>query len=289
MDCKNEFLSKVNINILWDIIYENIVSHKNNISLDRLKKIFSKIITHFGTSEKIQNLFESNKKFITMINNEIKEETNNSKPLITYNDIQKDRTNLFEKQLIEKQNDFNNLINIQVPSPPNFKDDIDKPIGEIDSLIKRKIEERNLDIIKINSSHTTHPVKTEQFLKSSNTSIKSENIELKKIKIDYLNSEHKIKNFNVTDLNIVDIDKKVTWNDEVEVKEINKNLAVNTNNLKLEHNFLSKLKVFETTQPQRSSNEIIGQNMELSSLNAKIDMIINKLDLILSSNKISTF
>ena len=29
MDCKREFLSKVNINILWDIIYENTVY--NNI------------------------------------------------------------------------------------------------------------------------------------------------------------------------------------------------------------------------------------------------------------------
>ena len=133
MDCKTDFLNKVNINILWDIIYENILYNKNNISLETLKMLFSNLIKHFGANEKMVNLFETNKKFITVLNNKIKEENENSKPLITFNDIQKDRTSLFEKKLIEKQNDFNNLINKQVPTPPNFKNDIDKPIEEMES------------------------------------------------------------------------------------------------------------------------------------------------------------
>ena len=281
MDCKTEFLGKVNINILWDIIYENVSYNKNNISLEALKMLFSNLIKHFGANEKIQNLIETNKKFITVINNKIKEENENSKPLITFNDIQKDRASLFEKQLIEKQNDFNNLINKQVPNPPNFKNDIDKPIEEMDALIKKTIEQRNLDILKINTN--TNLLKTEQFLKSSNSSIKSENNELKQIKIDYLNTEHKLKNFNVTDLNIIDNDKKVTWSDEV--KETIKYAPVNaenTNNLKLEEKFLSKLKIFET----KPSNEMMSRNIDLSTLNDKLDIIMNKLDLILTTHNI---
>jgi hypothetical protein len=281
MDCKTEFLGKVNINILWDIIYENVSYNKNNISLETLKMLFSNLIKHFGANEKIQNLIETNKKFITVINNKIKEENENSKPLITFNDIQKDRASLFEKQLIEKQNDFNNLINKQVPNAPNFKNDIDKPIEEMDALIKKTIEQRNLDILKINTNPNL--LKREQFLKSSNTSIKSENNELKQIKIDYLNTEHKWKNFNVTDLNILDNDKKVTWRDEV--KETIKDAAVNVenmNNLKLEENFLSKLKIFET----KPSNEMMSRNIELSTLNDKLDIIMNKLDLILTRHNI---
>lgn len=281
MDCKTEFLSKVNINILWDIIYENVSYNKNIISLEALQMLFSNLIKHFGANEKIQNLIETNKKFITVINNKIKEENENSKQLITFNDIQKDRASLFEKQLIEKQNDFNNLINKQVPNPPNFKNDIDKPIKEMDALIKKTIEERNLDILKINKN--TNLLKTEQFLKSSNSSIKSENNELKQIKIDYLNTEHKLKNFNVTDLNIIDNDKKVTWSDEV--KETIKYAPVNaenTNNLKLEEKFLSKLKIFET----KPSNEMMSRNIDLSTLNDKLDIIMNKLDLILTTHNI---
>ena len=281
MDCKTEFLGKVNINILWDIIYENVSYNKNNISLEALKMLFSNLIKHFGANEKIQNLIETNKKFITVINNKIKEENENSKPLITFNDIQKDRASLFEKQLIEKQNDFNNLINKQVPNPPNFKNDIDKPLEEMDALIKKTIDQRNLDILKINTN--TNLLKTEQFLKSSNSSIKSENNELKQIKIDYLNTEHKLKNFNVTDLNIIDNDKKVTWSDEV--KETIKYAPVNaenTNNLKLEEKFLSKLKIFET----KPSNEMMSRNIDLSTLNDKLDIIMNKLDLILTTHNI---
>ena len=131
-------------------------------------------------------------------------------------------------------------------------------------------------------------LKTEKFLKSSNTSIKSENNELKQIKIDYLTPEPKMKNFNVTDLNMGDIDKKVTWGDEV-IQPIKDTTAAAAaldsaaNNLKLEQNFLSKLKVFETTAP----NEITSRNIDLSTLNEKLDMIMNKLDLILNTHNIA--
>jgi hypothetical protein len=284
MDCKTEFLSQLNIDILWDIIYENIIYNKNNISLETLQMLFLNLIKHFKTNEKMQNLIETNKKFITIINNKIKEENDKSKskPLITFDDIQKDRTSIFEKQLIEKQNDFNNLINKPVPAAPNFKNDIDKPIEEMESLLKKTIEQRNLDIFKINAK--TDPLKTEQFLKSKNTSIKSENNELKQITIDYVNTAPNLKKFNVTDLNILDVDKKVTWGDEV--KDAAAATATATKepypNLKLEQNFFSKLKLFET----KSSNEITSRNIDLTSLNDKLDIIMNKLDLIINTHNI---
>lgn len=292
MDCKREFLSKVNINILWDIIYENTVYNNISISLDKLKLLFSNIINEFGNNEQMHNLIETNKKFITIINNKIKEEieTSKSKQLITFDDIQKDRTSLFEKQLIEKQNDFNNLINKEVPNAPNFKNDIDKPIEEMELLIKKTIEQRNLDLIKINAK--TDLLKTEQFLKSSNTSIKSENNELKQIKIDYLNNEAKpkLKNFNIIDLNTVDNEKKVTWMDETKDTTQSARAAATTqaDPFKLEQNFLSKLKIFET----KPSSEIVSQNIDLTILNDKLDILLSrnmdittlndKLDIILS-------
>ena len=64
MDCKREFLSKVNINILWDIIYENTIYNNISISLDKLKLLFSNIINDFGNNEQMHNLIETNKKFI---------------------------------------------------------------------------------------------------------------------------------------------------------------------------------------------------------------------------------
>lgn len=295
MDCKREFLSKVNINILWDIIYENTIYNNISISLDKLKLLFSNIINDFGNNEQMHNLIETNKKFITIINNKIKEEIETSKPkpkqLITFDDIQKDRTNLFEKQLIEKQNDFNHLINKEVPNAPNFKNDIDKPIEEMELLIKKTIEQRNLDLIKINAKADV--LKTEQFLKSSNTSIKSENNELKQIKIDYLNNEvkPKLKNFNIIDLNTGDNEKKVTWMDEAKDTTQSARAAAATTaaeHFKLEQNFLSKLKIFET----KASNEFVSQNIDVTTLNDKLDILLSrnidvttlndKLDIILS-------
>ena len=60
MDCKTEFLSQLNIDILWDIIYENIIYNKNNISLETLQMLFLNLIKHFKTNEKMQNLIETN-------------------------------------------------------------------------------------------------------------------------------------------------------------------------------------------------------------------------------------
>jgi hypothetical protein len=288
MNCKTEFLSQQNINILWDIIYENMIYNKKEVSLDTIKVIFSNLINYFGANEKMQTLIETNKKFITMINNKLNEHASatSSKPLITFNDIQKDRTNLFEKKLIEKQNDFNNLIKKQVPDAPNFKDNIDTPIEEFDSLIKKTIEQRNADIVKINKKkEMLHP---QQFLKSLNTSIKSEKNELNQIKIDYLNTENKLKNFTITDLTPIDIDKKVTWDDEVKEKP----LEVALDNLKLEQNFLEKLKLFET--PPKPLTEIVSQNMDITKINDKLDILLSqnmditkindKLDILLSQN-----
>ena len=297
MDCKREFLSKVNINILWDIIYENTVYNNISISSDKLKLLFSNIINDFGNNEQMQNLIETNKKFITIINNKIKEEieTSKSKQLITFDDIQKDRTNLFEKQLIEKQNDFNNLINKEVPNAPNFKNDIDKPIEEMELLIKKTIEQRNLDLMKINAK--TDLLKTEQFLKSSNTSIKSENNELKQIKIDYLNNEAKpkMKNFNIIDLNKGDNEKKVTWMDEAAAEA-----TTQADPFKLEQNFLSKLKIFETkpfaeivsqnidvTTLHDKLDILLSRNVDVTTLNDKLDIILSRIDLILSLHKLS--
>lgn len=292
MDCKTEFLGDVNINILWDIIYENVIYNKINISFDALKVLFSNVIHHFDSNEKFQNLIETNKKFIIMINNKIQKEKNtlkeknNSKELITFNDIQKDRTNLFEKQLIEKQNDFNTLINKKVPNAPIFKDNIDKPIQEMDELIKQTIEKRNLDIMNITTQN--NKAKTEDFLKSSNTSIKSENSELKKINIDYLTPLNipKTQEFNVTDLNVVDIDKKVTWGDQL------KESIKDVNDSKFEQKFLSKLKVFEIPKHNEriAEQEINIRNLqnEMTSFSIKLDMILNKLDLLLTKHNIYT-
>ena len=98
------------------------------------------------------------------------------KELITFEDLQTQRTTLFEEELSRKQNEFTSAMAIPVPEMPQFADSSkDQPLSEMEMIIKRTIAERNLELEQIHS--TSKKSDAEKWLQSTNTSVKEEKLQ----------------------------------------------------------------------------------------------------------------
>ena len=78
----NDFLSKENIGIIWDVLMDNgVLKNKPKEIIDEINVVIKKIITSFYENEKqnANNLVELNKKFITLIINYVNKNFNNNK------------------------------------------------------------------------------------------------------------------------------------------------------------------------------------------------------------------
>jgi hypothetical protein len=190
MNNKNEgdsFLSRENVEMIWELIAdEDIVRNVNGQEMVNMQKLFLNDIRQFyqrenGSSKDLMNM---NKQFIEIMLQKMAKPTIN-KPLeasvkmaITAEDIQTSRMNEFEKQFAERQNEFSRAMTLKVPEKPEFGDEIDKPIGEMEDLIARTLAQRNFDIEQIQQNINKEQVKT--FLQSQETSIKNEKLETQK-------------------------------------------------------------------------------------------------------------
>ena len=219
-DNQNYFLSDANIRMLWEIILDdNVVVNKNREEVTIINNIFLKVAQQFYDKEKgglNKDLIQINKKFITIIVNILNQNFPKPKPIvihsgepipITAEEIQKTRTNEFENEFNKKQEEFTRAMSLPVPEVPNFLDNAkDEPISDLDSVIKRAIAERNMEIQKITSTFNNEGV--ENWIKSSETSINAEkstanemsfkNIKLEKESLGYENQMQNTKSKHIT-------------------------------------------------------------------------------------------
>ena len=183
----NNFLDKENINTIWDVISdEDIFKFLSRDIQSKIAEIFMKNIKGFFEVEKIKtsNLIDMNKKYIILILNNIKtnyiqkvpnkikilDEPPN-KELITYEEIQNDKKSQFEKDLQQRQQDFENSINVKAPPVPEFSDNYsDEPIMEMEKMIQQITSKRNYDVEQINKTLNYD----ESWLKPQETSVKNE-------------------------------------------------------------------------------------------------------------------
>ena len=158
----NYFLNKENINTLWDVISdEAIFKFLSRDTQTKIYNLFSQNIKGFFEMERnrTNNLIDCNKKYILLISNHIKKNYQNqpnkikifdeqpTKDLITYEEIQNDRKTQFEKDLQQRQQDFENIMMVKTPQVPEFADKYeDAPIKEIDKIIKEMTNQRNYDV-----------------------------------------------------------------------------------------------------------------------------------------------
>lgn len=304
----HQFLSKENIQVLWDVLIEdpivkNFCSSREKII--ELTKIYESNLKGFYDVERknCDSLIEINKKYILLIINYLNSQIviSNSKTItnsqsqnhqqsqqsqqfkkitihdeikqpITYEDIQNVRKSQFEKDLYNRQQEFTSAMSNPVPPIPDFSDKIDEPISEIEMEIKRIQEQRNYDIEIINKNYQ------ENIINQSDLTLDNENPI--KLTENWLKSENtNIKN-----------EKHISWEDDKQQFEKPK--------------FFDKLKkidqsegveLYDSSKIEKISNSESNKNLitneigflknEINNLNNKLNMLMEKMDKIEKMDK----
>jgi hypothetical protein len=317
----NLFLSKENISTIWEVIIdEDIFKFLTRDIQENIFQMFTNNIKSFYEVEKIKTLqlMDLNKKYILLllsyikknypqkIPNKIKifnEEPDNQ--LITYEELQNDRKTQFEKDLIKKEQEFENSINVKPPPVPEFSDKFEeKPISEMNLLIKEITNKRNYDVEQINYNYQNTGNQVNNWLKSQDTSIKLEKFNLQSSvednnkmnqnnkKLKYLNLEdennitlNNVYNFNnknnnnnndnVDNINKL-LQKNVTWGKNDEITFYNDNINIREN--EVESSIFNKLKKIEITLSTEERILLLENEMKQinKSLNKIIDLIKDK-------------
>ena len=335
----NNFLSNENINLLWEVLKEEEILKIQTLNvLEQITQIFKNNLKGFYETEKnkCMNLVDINKKYILLILNYVNtnyptknihyEKSNyqvNEKPninqnknqtaphkiqiyeeipqkeLITYEELQKDKRNQFDRDLNKRQEEFANAMSMKVPSVPDFSDKIeDKPITSIEEEIKKITEQRNYDIELINKSINKPQDST--WLNPLKTSIKNEklNTPLQKKEQTYFNkNENKIKYITINEEisaddiyknEIIELNaskKNISWannisenindiNDTNDISNINIITEENNENNEIEdNNFFSKLKrkSIEKNYVYSDANNNVTNNVTNNDINNDIN------------------
>ena len=300
----NNFLTKENVNTLWDVISdEEIFKFLSRDIQANVGNLFSTNIKGFFETErtKTNNLIELNKKYILLILNYIKKnhphqpskikilEEPPVKELITYEELQNERKSNFEKDLQQRQNEFEDTMTIKAPPVPEFADKFtDKPIGEMDKIIKEMTSKRNYEVEQFNRNYQTDINQVNNWLKPQDTSVKSEKFvpQNKEEQEPQSRQSNRFKFLNVEEEKSptkknVSPTKNVSWGentdvplfDNEETDDIFKKLKrVNKNQEKEQENPI-KLTFSENSDTQRISN----LENEMKNLNNKMDSILELL------------
>jgi hypothetical protein len=243
-EVNESFLSKENVEMIWELIAdEDIMRNITRQQSEDMQKLFLNDIRQFYQREKLSNkdLMNMNKQFIEIMlpkmSRPIVSQPRESptKVAITAEDIQLSRMSEFENQLANRQNEFSSAMTMKVPEKPKFDDELDRPISEMEDLIARTLAQRNFDIEQIQQNINKEQVKT--FLKSEETSIKSEKLETRKNMQQQISGpiynidENEVKYIKISSEDIphindvIDIQKsqnierrQVSWADEENIK-----------------------------------------------------------------------
>ena len=310
------FLSNENMKLLWDVLIENeVFQNKSKDFLININYLVNQNIQPFYESEKnkVSNLMELNKKFISFLLNHIQKRfldektASNMKPeskLVTSEEIQTHRINQFEKDFSLKEMEFKKSMSLPVPPTPVFQDKMDEPISELELEIKKTIAQRNYDIEVIQNN--IHSVKTDPtWLTSQETSVKKEKFNYSDVKennsvkgeipgIKYIKIENKDLGSNIVEKEIVDLSitpkKQISWADQRSLDPLDsdqrslgrsdqRSLGRSDQRSLDPLDLFSKLKII---QPSNNSNEQIlterMQNMEnkLAKIEQMLELLVNK-------------
>ena len=296
----NNFLHKENLNTLWDVISdEDIFKFLSRDIQSKVAELFSNNFKGFFEIEKTKtsSLVDINKKYIMLILNHIKKtytqqmpnkikilDETPSKEIITAEELHNERKSQFDKDLFKRQEEFENIMVVKSPPVPNFLDKYeDKPIGEMDKIIKDMTAKRNYDVEQI----TKNSVVDDNWLKPQETSIKSEKMtkEPQQIKESQQINESRFKYLNM------DIQqqqqqsptkKNVTWgnNTDTSDSEIEENLFKKLKRIKqpeIEFENNISLSFEEINNNVNNDDKIRELQSEVKTLNSKLDMIIELL------------
>ena len=293
----NNFLHKENLNTLWDVISdEDIFKFLSRDIQSKIAELFTNNVKGFFEIEKTKtsSLVDINKKYIMLILNHIKKtytqqmpnkikilDETPSKEIITAEELHNERKSQFDKDLFKRQEEFENIMVVKSPPVPNFLDKYeDKPIGEMDKIIKDMTAKRNYDVEQI----TKNSVVDDNWLKPQETSIKSEKMtkEPQQIKESQQINESRFKYLNMDNQESSPTKKSVTWgnNTDTSDSEIEENLFKKLKRIKqpeIEFENNISLSFEEINNNVNNDDKIRELQSEVKTLNSKLDMIIELL------------
>jgi hypothetical protein len=293
----NNFLHKENLNTLWDVISdEDIFKFLSRDIQSKVAELFTNNFKGFFEIEKTKtsSLVDINKKYIMLILNHIKKtytqqmpnkikilDETPSKEIITAEELHNERKSQFDKDLFKRQEEFENIMAVKAPPVPNFLDKYeDKPIGEMDKIIKDMTAKRNYDVEQI----TKNSVVDDNWLKPQETSIKSEKMtkEPQQIKESQQINESRFKYLNMDIQQQSPTKKNVTWgnNTDTSDSEIEENLFKKLKKVKqpeMEFKNNISLSFEEINNNVNNDDKIRELQSEVKTLTTKLDMIIELL------------
>lgn len=284
----SKFSDKQNIKILWDVLLGELNMKNDNTSLvNNIRSVFESNITPFvARMNPNSSLLNHNKLFLSQVviavnrlfpnlkqQQKMQKINISDEVLAPYKaeDIQTAKQSEFEKQVSQKQQEFDNFSSFKKPKELDFTlANTDSKITEMQLLIAETMAKRNFEVEQFEISNNSNlSSESETWLQSSNTSVKTDrqnatnantsNVEQRKIKYNTF---------------LQDTKKKVTFNEELEP---NITLTIEENDTDdSSHNILNKLKKI-TSVPDETSLDKLSSQME--ELNNKFDTL---LDLLLS-------
>lgn len=294
------FNKKDNIKMLWDVVSdEDIFKFLTPDIQSKIYNLFLSNIQGFFENEITKNisLVDLNKKYILLILNHIKKtypyqpskikihSESPVKELITYEEIKNDRKSQFEKDFSRRQEEFEDSMTIKPPPLPEFADrETDKPIKEMDKILKEMQAQRNYEVEQINRTYnTTNQV--DNWLKPQETSLKTEKFQNNLDKSEEPQNYSRFKFLNEIEQNLspTNTKKNVSFSNTDMV-----NTFITENQEDEDVNLFSKLKkikkkednikleIHESTINDKKLNEdrIFILEKNVTNLNEKMDKII---------------
>jgi hypothetical protein len=301
--------------MLWDVVSdEEIFKFLTPDIQSKIYNLFIHNIKGFFEVEKTKNssLVDVNKKYILLILNHIKQtypyqpskiKIHNEPPikeLITYEEIQNDRKSQFDKDFSKRQEEFEDFMAVKAPTVPEFADPVgkaDKPIKEMDKILRDMQAQRNYEIEQINRSYNpnnnpNNPNNNEvdNWLKPQETSLKSEKFQGQEIKSqpeknqnqNYSNSRFKFLNELDTDLSVTNPKKNVSFSN---TDQVNTFISEQLSEDDEENNLFSQLKkvnkkeenislIIRESKLNEEEDRLDKLERNMGNLNEKMDKIL---------------
>lgn len=297
MNNLQQFTSKKNIDMLWEVLLDELnVNLDNKVIMTNVKTVFESNINLFiSKANPSSGLMNLNKLFlsqiITAVNRlfpnlkqdqdqqqmkliNISDEIMNDEPY-KVEDIHSARQTDFEKQVNQRRSDFDNLVNIKKPKELDFSDKTDNSkIVEMEALIAETVAKRKFDIDQIqtnlNTNTYTNTNNSEEWLTSNETSLRSDKQQQNDNSHDLNQRKHKYVNIN-------SLPKKVSFNEgnniTMNIEEFSDELPLQTTT-NIPTNIFNKLKKIPLlTQDQDQSIQT-----QINNLNSKIDTLFTMMD-----------
>lgn len=295
------FNKKDNIKMLWDVVSdEDIFRFLSHDIQSKIYNLFLSNIQGFFEVERTKNnsLVDLNKKYILLILNHIKKtypyqpskiKIHNEHPvkeLITYEEIQNDRKSQFEKDFSRRQEEFEDSMTIKPPPVPEFGDkETDRPIKEMDKILKEMQAQRNYEVEQINRSYIpTNQV--DNWLKPQETSLKTEKFQNNQDKSEEPQNYSRFKFLNEIEPNLSPTNPKKnvsfsnadtinTFSTELEDDQEDQNIFSKLKKVnKKEDNIVLQIHEPTINKPNLNEDRITNLERNILNLNQKMDRIL---------------